>query len=113
MVCVTSEHIPLRVTATVRGSPALTNDPSAIGEATCANISILSDINSSAGGVDYSPEEFSLVFHESSQTQKLCHQIDIVQDGMDEDKEYFVLKLYKDNGNKVSILACRSGGKNQ
>ncbi len=69
------------------------------------------------GGVDYSPAQISLVFERSSQNQTKCGEFSIIQDGLDEVQETFILSVAQDNGRMipgsitVNIDACKQGGK--
>ena len=68
------------------------------------------------GGIDYSPTEISLVF-EKSYNQTKCGEFSIIQDGLNEVQETFILTLSQDNevdysnNITVDIVACQQGGK--
>ena len=73
-------------------------------------------IISSIDGIDYSPKQFSLVFQEASNiNQTKCQEIEIIQDGLDEEEEGFVLELRVGGTHNAeatfSILACQAGGR--
>jgi hypothetical protein len=69
------------------------------------------------GGIDYSPTEISLVFEKSLENQTKCGEFSIVQDGLNEVQETFILTLSQDNevhyqnNITVDIVACQQGGK--
>ena len=70
------------------------------------------------GGIDYSPTEISLVFEKSLENQTKCGEFSIIQDGLNEVQETFILSLSQDNGVdypkniiSVDIVACQRGGK--
>ena len=59
----------------------------------------------------------SFKFAKSLEDQVHCEQITIVQDGLDEPQEDFILTLTPNSGTEllhyvqVSIMACNAGGK--
>ena len=69
------------------------------------------------GGIDYSPTEISLVFEKSLENQTKCGEFSIIQDGLNEEQETFILTLSQDNevdypnNITVDIVACKQGGK--
>ncbi|CAI8016595.1 hypothetical protein GBAR_LOCUS10167, partial [Geodia barretti] len=71
--------------------------------------------SSAIGGIDYSPTEISLVFEKSLENQTKCGEFSIIQDGLNEVQETFILSLSQDNGvnysNNISvdIVACQRG----
>jgi len=68
-------------------------------------------------GSDFSPKQLSLQFSHSSTSQIKCGHFSIIRDGLDEDVEYFSLKLNLDHGQPtghpilVRVNSCRENGK--
>ena len=114
-VCVTRLDTSARVVVTVRGG----TDPrrtSSLGKVYSVGISATTTFPL-LGEIDYTPTEISLVFERSSGNQTVCGEFSIIQDGLNEAQETFILTLSQDNGAKVQtnirvdIDACGQGGK--